>query len=322
MARKSLTILQWNCRSIFRKLPEFKNYLNSLNHLPQIICLQETFLNLRYSPQIAGYKILRKDRCSYAAGAGGGICMFVRNDLSFTELNISHSALQGDEEIMGITVKGMNIINIYNRPSNNLSPVLLNLVSANETFVFCGDFNAHHPAWGSASVNTSGSHLMRFIDNGDHVLLNTSVPTHFTLSNQIQWSLSDLTIVSANIASKCNTKVTQDFLGSDHSVILTTIQGFEAPTKLQIPRWNFHRADWPAFTSECLHQITDQTISKNTVTGLLTKSPKPYWLWPQPPSLKQNRTEQIRYHGGINNARWQSVIESMHFNRMMRTRLV
>ena len=160
---------------------------------------------------------------------------------------------------------------------------------------------------------------MRFIDNGDHVLLNTTVPTHFTLSNQIQWSLLDLTIVSANIASKCNTKVTQDFLGSDHSVILTTIQGFDAPTKLQIPRWNFHRADWPAFTSECLHQITDQTISKNTyrfadqvteallaVATATIPQTKPYRINPVPWWNKQC-TVAIRNRKHA-------------FNRMMRTR--
>ena len=65
---RSLNILQWNCRSILRKLPEFKNYLNNLKIIPDIICLQETFLNYRYNPQIVGYTMLRKDRGTPTGG--------------------------------------------------------------------------------------------------------------------------------------------------------------------------------------------------------------------------------------------------------------
>ena len=104
---------------------------------------------------------------------------------------------------------------------------------------------------------------MSFLDNGNHVLLNLSVPTHFRACDHLQWSLSDLTIVSSQIARNCRSNTTHDFLGSDHSVILTSINDFAIPTKLHIPKWNFQRADWTTFSNECFRQINDKLVSKN-----------------------------------------------------------
>ena len=81
----SLKILQWNCRSIFSKLPEFKHYLTTLTSLPHIICLQETFLSLKYNPSIPRYNLIRKDR-SPTHEKGGGVCMFIKSDIIFKEI--------------------------------------------------------------------------------------------------------------------------------------------------------------------------------------------------------------------------------------------
>ena len=91
----SLKILQWNCRSIFSKLPEFKHYLTTLTSLPHIICLQETFLSLKYNPSIPGYNFIRKDR-SPIHGKGGGVCMFIKSDIIFKEITENEDI--GDNE--------------------------------------------------------------------------------------------------------------------------------------------------------------------------------------------------------------------------------
>ena len=95
------------------------------------------------------------------------------------------------------------------------------------------------------------------------MLLKLSVPMHFSTSDQAVWSLIDLTIVSSQIAHNCTTNITHDFLGSDHSIILTCINNFDITSKLHLPKWNFKRADWTAFSNECLHQIIDTLVSKN-----------------------------------------------------------
>jgi len=62
--------MQWNCRSIFHKLPEFNQYLYTLDELPDAICLQETQLTSKYQPTIPSYVIQRKDRPPHRGKAG------------------------------------------------------------------------------------------------------------------------------------------------------------------------------------------------------------------------------------------------------------
>jgi len=83
----ALHILQWNCRSIYKKLPEFKHYLSHLPIVLDILCLQETHLTSRYYLNIPNYVMIRKDR-PLPLEKGGGICICVKNTLSFSEICI------------------------------------------------------------------------------------------------------------------------------------------------------------------------------------------------------------------------------------------
>jgi len=65
-----VTILQWNARSIFKKLPEFKKYLSDLAFLPDVICIHETHLSPKYNPILPGYTVIAKDRPPHR-GKGG-----------------------------------------------------------------------------------------------------------------------------------------------------------------------------------------------------------------------------------------------------------
>ena len=122
-SQKRQTIIIYTAMEL-QKLPEFKNYLNNLKISPDINCLQETFLNYRCNPQIVGYTMVCKDRGTPTGG--GGIAILIRNNIYFTELRIIDTEWQGVEEIMDIQVEGLNIINVYNKPSNFFSANLLN----------------------------------------------------------------------------------------------------------------------------------------------------------------------------------------------------
>jgi len=50
--------------------------------------------------------------------------------------------------------------------------------------------------------------------------------------------------------------VTSEFLGSDHSVVLTAVNSNTKPDDLGIPKWNFSKADWKHFSAAC-----DETLS-------------------------------------------------------------
>jgi len=86
----------------------------------------------------------------------------------------------------------------------------------------CGDFNVHHGIWGSKCTKGNGRAVVDVIDKHDFVVLNTTTPTHFSLSGQNMWSLLDLVLVSNSCASICACTVANEFLGSDHSIVLTT----------------------------------------------------------------------------------------------------
>ena len=58
----ALTSMQWNCRPIYKKLPELKQCISQLNNQPDVICIQETHLNAKYQPAIPNYSTIRMDR--------------------------------------------------------------------------------------------------------------------------------------------------------------------------------------------------------------------------------------------------------------------
>ena len=106
----AVQVLQWNCRSIFRKLPEFKQFLPTFHTLPDIICLQETHLTSKYQPSLPGYTLLRKDRPP-RLGKGGGLCIAAKHSIVYSEVTpVSHTAMEG----MGIKLNDLYLFNVYN----------------------------------------------------------------------------------------------------------------------------------------------------------------------------------------------------------------
>ena len=71
-----LNILSWNCQGIRPKRKELELYLkeNSID----IIALNETLLNKKYSFKIPGYDTIRNDR---STGRRGGVAFLVKHDL-------------------------------------------------------------------------------------------------------------------------------------------------------------------------------------------------------------------------------------------------
>ena len=256
----ALNVLQWNCRSIYRKLPEFKAYISMMDPVPDVICLQETFLSSKYEPIISGYSIVRKDRPPHL-GRGGGVCFLVKSSISFNELSISFT----DEKVqfLGIQINDLVLFNVYNPPTNKLLTSALNsVVCGHPKLLLLGDFNAHHPMWGSATSNWNGRTISSIVEQHDFVVLNIASPTHFsTNASNVAWSLLDLTIASPRLASKCTVHVTGDFLGSDHSIVTTRIMGERAWHACPPPRWSFSKANWVAFSEQCEQKLNETLVS-------------------------------------------------------------
>jgi len=247
------SILQWNSRSIFKKWHEFKNYLSALDQLPAVLCIQESHLTPKYQPSIPQYQVIRKDR-PLSKGKGGGLMVSVKTFLDFSNIDV---ALQGSSilKVLGIAVHGFSIFNIYN-PLQPLDLHHLWFLSNFAKVILCGDFNAHHGMWGSEYTNCSGRSLVEALDVHDLVVLNTTTPTHFSLTGRNAWSLLDLVLVSSSYASFCTCTVTSEFLGSDHSIVLTNVNANTTPEDHGVPKWNFSKVDWQKFSAAC-----DQTLT-------------------------------------------------------------
>ena len=89
----SLRVLQWNVGGLHARSTELLHFLSS--YPVDLICIQEFNLNSSSSFRISGFSALRSDRTHSRSGilspdathASGGIVIFVRQGLSFSELS-------------------------------------------------------------------------------------------------------------------------------------------------------------------------------------------------------------------------------------------
>ena len=167
----SLRVLQWNAGGLRGRSTELLHFLSS--YLVDFICIQESNLNSSSSFRISGFSALRSDRTHSRSGilspdatlASGGIVIFVRQGLSFSELSTSSlSSLDPYSDYVGVNISlnkssSVSFLNVY-APSicssptdgrvDSFSPSILS--SSRNPFIL-GDFNCHHPLWDSRGTS-------------------------------------------------------------------------------------------------------------------------------------------------------------------------
>lgn len=115
-----ISVLQWNARSLIANGQEFKKVIDDKKSKPHVICIQETWLKPHLDFVIQGYITIRKDR---QTGNGGGVAIFVKNEIShrIIEVSVEHESI-----IVEVFLRGQSItvINFYN-PCNRLSVEVL-----------------------------------------------------------------------------------------------------------------------------------------------------------------------------------------------------
>ena len=121
----SLRVLQWNAGGLRARSTELPHFLSS--HPVDLICIQESNLNSSSSFRIPGFSVLRSDRThsrsrilsSDASHAIGGVVIFVRQGLSFSELSTtSLSSLDpySDYVVVNISLNkssSVSFLNVY-----------------------------------------------------------------------------------------------------------------------------------------------------------------------------------------------------------------
>ena len=124
----SLRVLQWNAGGLRARSTELLHFLSS--HPVDLICIQESNLNSSSSFRIPGFSVLRSDRTHSRSGilssdathASGGVVIFVRQGLSFSELSTtSLSSLNPYSDYVGVNISlnkssSVSFLNVYTPP--------------------------------------------------------------------------------------------------------------------------------------------------------------------------------------------------------------
>ena len=167
----SLRVLQWNAGGLRARSTELRHFLSS--HPVDLICIQESNLNSSSSFRIPGFSVLRSDRThsrsgilsSDASHASGGVVVFVRQGLSFSELSTtSLSSLDPYSDYVGVNISlnkssSVSFLNVYAPPIRS-SPTdgrtdsfFPSILPSSRNLFILGDFNCHHPLWDSRGTS-------------------------------------------------------------------------------------------------------------------------------------------------------------------------
>lgn len=117
--------------------------------------------------------------------------------------------------------------------------------------IWCGDLNAHNTLWGGRHIDVTGQVVEDLIEERELVCLNDGRGTRIDVHTGIE-SVLDLTLVSNNLASKCNWDMEESSMGSDHYPIVPTLDIDTDRTVMQgRERWVFEKANWTKFEEMC-----------------------------------------------------------------------
>ena len=159
------TVLHINIRSLNAHFDDLLSFLTSLNFCFPLICLSETWLsqNVPLSTlQIPSYKLICQNR---QVGKGGGVAIYVHDNLPFTILNNINFHINHSESIfIEFCINGMKYIGgtIYRKPGTPISEFLVSLENClnflslkNKKSIILGDFNIDY----SATDTTQSSYV-------------------------------------------------------------------------------------------------------------------------------------------------------------------
>lgn len=147
MDPRSLGVIFWNARSLYKNLSEFKNFLCDEN--PHIVGVCETWLKGKYNPKFSEYNLVRKDRAT--GRSGGGVAFLIKKGLNFGLLDLEEYH-DGSLEVLGVRVAfdfGWGFFYVFYNPCKAISEGEFDFYfnKLSHPCIVMGDFNAKHSRW-------------------------------------------------------------------------------------------------------------------------------------------------------------------------------
>jgi ribonuclease HI len=257
-ASLSLNIMQWNVCSLSARHYELKKYLSDCKSVPDVVCINETRLKENTKFNLFNYEVVRHDRKD---SGGGGIATFIRSGLCYRVLETPSPSIEC--LAIEITLKNIKIVvvNVYIPPLLDVDIVEFKKLFMYKHCIITGDINAYNTLWKSSVINSMGKKVETCLDEYNFCVLNKGEGTH--QKHQGGMSVIDLSIVSCDLANRCNFTVHDDPMGSDHLPTFTVLNepvNFEAQYR---DKWNLNKADWSVFKCKCLEYINDDILNND-----------------------------------------------------------
>lgn len=247
-----LSIVSWNARGISNQSNHQLDLRNYIQHnTPDIVLLQETFLNPIIKLHFPGYLMLRNDR----DGHGGGTAIIIKRQIHFHRFQLTANGAF-ESTAIEITIDGSSLVlaSIYiPHFTRNLFTQLTDIFNSNTNVVLAGDFNAIHPLWSLGTENQIGSSIDRIIGQMDVVLLAPDQPSYFSSAHDGYCSTLDF--ILHNTTRPISPPTVVDELWSDHKAIQFSIRGRACPFVAK--RHDYSKADWDLYRSTLLAQRLD-----------------------------------------------------------------
>ena len=263
-----LNIMFWNCQGIRPKRKELELYLteNSID----IIALNETFLNKKYTFKVPGYDTIRKDR---STGVRGGVAFLVKHGLVVNkEYRNEDFNIITENEALAINLElsnnqNLTLATIYcpnGNPSSSLFHAIFNL---SDNVMFVGDFNSKLESFGCAKKNTSGPVFKTIQNKLNLIYLNNDEHTHMDRANG-STDILDMVFVPPNLAIHDIQFQIGDELGSDHLPIEISIDTSpHRNTYTNHTKYKFDQTDREVFES-----TLEEALGSADFSGLMSKS--------------------------------------------------
>ena len=155
------TIITLNCQSLNSKFSQLQIYIENFiksGCMPDIICLQETWLSNEADTsllQLENYILLSKGK---SCSAHGGIAMYINKNLRYKEVNISNFTANWDGQFVEFEIENCSIVNqkklilcnIYRPPKNDIVEIqnftqdlskIFDHFDKEKNVLIAGDFN-------------------------------------------------------------------------------------------------------------------------------------------------------------------------------------
>lgn len=279
--RKRLSVISWNMRGMKTdhsiKCNQLQNFINKSAEIFDVICIQETHLTNKKQPfNFKGYqnpvsKIRNNNK------GGGGLCIYVRNNIPFTEKQINQTE---NTEAIAVTLAGnKHPITIYNyytplAENNNIHTFQNIFNNLGRNTIITGDFNLKHTLWNPENdfrCDTEAWQLIDFLHENNLNCINDGQITRIGDSISHSDSAIDLAIISSHLHPDSEFNVIDNTFGSDHLPIITTIfTKYTSQTIKLTEKWKVHKASneqWTKFREICRQElnysITEQNIKEN-----------------------------------------------------------